>query len=91
MSEKGSPKKEDEQLTIRLVDQNKEEIQFKVKKTTKLSKVFEAYATRKGVDRRSIRFQFDGENVSNEDTPKLLEMEDQDIIQVMLEQLGGKL
>ena len=47
-------------LNIRIRDQTGEETFFKVKKTTKLDKVFNAYSTRKGVAATSLRFLFDG-------------------------------
>ena len=42
-------------LNIRIRDQTGEETFFKVKKTTKLDKVFNAYSTRKGVAATSLR------------------------------------
>ena len=42
-------------LNIRIRDQTGEETFFKVKKTTKLDKVFNAYSTRKGVAARAQR------------------------------------
>jgi small ubiquitin-related modifier len=66
-----------------------EETFFKIKKTTKMSKVFETYAQRKGVQATSLRFMLDGERVNEDETPKMLELEDQDQIDCMLEQTGG--
>ena len=40
----------------------------------------ETYAKRKGVDIASLRFLVDGERVQGEDTPKTLELDDQDQI-----------
>ena len=39
-----------EPITIRVKDQTGEETMFKIKKSTKMSKVFNAYAQRKGVE-----------------------------------------
>ena len=64
-------------------------ITFLVKNTTKMSKVFVAYAQRKGVQQSSLRFLLDGERINPEDTPKSLELEDQDQIDCLLEQYGG--
>ena len=36
--------------TIRIKDQNGEETMFKIKRTTKMKKVFVTYASRKGVE-----------------------------------------
>jgi small ubiquitin-related modifier len=76
-------------ITIRVKDQAGEETFFKVKNTTKMVKVFAAYAQRKGVQQTSLRFLLDGERIQNDDTPKTLELEDQDQIDCLLEQYGG--
>ena len=54
-----------------------------------MSKVFATYATRKGVQPSSLRFMLDGDRVEENQTPKMLELEDQDQIDCMLEQTGG--
>mmetsp|Transcript_8457 Transcript_8457/g.12805 ORF Transcript_8457/g.12805 Transcript_8457/m.12805 type:complete len:92 (-) Transcript_8457:1138-1413(-) len=82
-------KPDGEQITIRVRDQTGEETVFKIKKTTKMSKVFNAYANRKGVDSKALRFLLDGERIGEDQTPKLLELEDEDQIDCLLEQLGG--
>ena len=69
--------------------QTGEETFFKIKKTTKMSKVFETYAQRKGVQSASLRFLLDGERIEPDQTPKMLELDDQDQIDCMLEQSGG--
>ena len=78
-----------ETITIRVKDQTGEETFFKIKKTTKMSKVFETYASRKGVQAASLRFLLDGERITGDQTPKQLELDDQDQIDCLLEQLGG--
>jgi small ubiquitin-related modifier len=55
-----------------------------------MSKIFNAYASRKGVDINSLRFLLDGDIVNGEQTPKMLELEDQDQIDAVLEQIGGR-
>jgi small ubiquitin-related modifier len=54
-----------------------------------MQKVFDTYATRKGVQANSLRFMLDGERIDPLQTPKMLELEDQDQIDCMLEQVGG--
>ena len=46
----------DATITIRVKDQGGDETFFKVKQTTKMGKIFKAYASRKGVDEKSLRF-----------------------------------
>jgi small ubiquitin-related modifier len=52
-----------------------------------MEKVFTAYATRRGVAVGSLRFLLDGEKIGIDQTPKMLELEDQDQIDCMLEQV----
>ena len=70
-------------------DQAGDETFFKIKKTTEMSKVFKAYATRKGVQMTALRFLLDGERIDMSETPKTLELEDQDQIDCVLQQEGG--
>ncbi|KAI5454807.1 SUMO protein smt3 [Naganishia albida] len=65
------------------------EVFFKIKRTTKLNKLKNAYAERVGKQVTSIRFFYDGRRVQDEDTPESLELEDGDAIEVQLEQVGG--
>ena len=54
-----------------------------------MEKVFQTYAQRKGVQASSLRFLLDGERIQGDQTPKQLELDDQDQIDCMLEQMGG--
>lgn len=54
-----------------------------------MSKVFDTYAQRKGVQASSLRFLLDGDRIQPDSTPKQLELDDQDQIDCMLEQSGG--
>ncbi|KAL4111488.1 hypothetical protein PRIC1_003166 [Phytophthora ramorum] len=85
----GEDKKKAEAITIRVKDQSGEETFFKVKPNTKMDKIFSAYAQRKGVPAAALRFLLDGTRISGDQTPKMLELEDQDQIDCALEQVGG--
>eukprot|EP01041_Mallomonas_annulata_P009589 gene9589-19931_t len=80
-----------EAITLRVKDQTGEEMFFKVKKTTKMSKIFDAYASRRGIAANALRFMIDGERIQPENTPKMLELDENDQIDVMLETVGGRL
>ena len=54
---------------------------FKVKTTTKLQKVFDAYATAR-YPGRDLRFLLDGERLNGDQTPADVDMEDGDQIDV---------
>ncbi|KAF7340851.1 Ubiquitin-like protein SMT3 [Mycena sanguinolenta] len=84
-------KSEDAQSTIniKVVSSTGEEVFFKIKRSTKLSKLQGAYASKVGKDVSSIRFLYDGARINDDDTPASLDMEDNDTIDVMVEQVGG--
>lgn len=81
----------DERMAVLTLSGKKsgEETFFKVKKTTKMQKVFDAYASRKGVAKNAMRFLVDGERIEEDATPESLDLEDQDQIDCLLEQTGG--
>lgn len=57
-----------EQLNIKVKDADGNEVFFKVKRTTKLSKLKRAYAERMGKPENSVRFIFDGQRIGDDDT-----------------------
>ncbi|KAJ7242360.1 ubiquitin-related domain-containing protein [Mycena haematopus] len=76
-------------INIKVVSSTGEEVFFKIKRSTKLSKLQGAYASKVGKDVSSIRFLYDGSRINDDDTPASLDMEDNDTIDVMVEQVGG--
>ena len=65
-------------ITVRVKDQGGDETFFKVKKTTKMSKVFGAYAIRRGQTIAALHFLIDGERIDGAETPNSLELENLD-------------
>ncbi|KAL7076461.1 hypothetical protein ACQ4LE_004182 [Meloidogyne hapla] len=78
-----------EYIKIKVVGQDSNEVHFRVKFGTSMGKLKKAYAERTGVAVNTLRFLFDGRRVNDDDTPKSLEMEEDDVIEVYQEQLGG--
>ncbi|EJT48269.1 hypothetical protein A1Q2_06429 [Trichosporon asahii var. asahii CBS 8904] len=91
-------------LNIKIRATDGSEVFFKIKKTTKLNKLKvhttimsdvlmsqNAYADRVGQDPGAIRLLFDGERIADHQTAEDLELEDGDVIEVLLEQIGGSL
>jgi len=76
-------------INVKVVTSTGDEVFFKIKRNTKMSKLKGAYAQRVGKDVQTIRFLYDGERLGEEDTPASLEMQDGDTIDVMVEQVGG--
>ena len=69
-------------IALRIKDRDGDETFFKVKMSTKMSKLFGALAQRKGIDIASLVFTIDGDIIHPYDTPASLELEDQDQIDV---------
>lgn len=80
---------EKEFIKLKVVGQDNSEVHFKVKMTTSMSKLKKCYSERQGVPVNSLRFLFDGRRINDDETPKALEMENDDVIEVYQEQTGG--
>jgi len=77
-----------EHLNIKVTDNNNE-VFFKIKRTTQLKKLMDAFCDRQGKNANSVRFLFDGQRVQANDSPDTLGMEDGDTLEVHQEQIGG--
>ena len=75
-------------ITLKIISQDGTQIFFKCRFNTLLQKLMTAYCQRQGVAMNSVRFLFDGERLRESQTPEYLEMEDGDVIDVMMEQVG---
>jgi small ubiquitin-related modifier len=80
---------ESEHISLRVVSQDGGEVLFKIKKQTPMRRLMEAYCQRMAVPVNGVRFLFDGNRVQPDNTPKSLDMADKDIIDVVLQQVGG--
>jgi len=87
--DEGEKKPDTEAINLKVVTQSGNEIYFKCKMTTALTKLMNAFCQREGVTMQSVRFLFDGARINPNQTPKELDMEDGDVIDVMVEQQGG--
>jgi len=75
-------------LNIKVTDNNNE-VFFKIKRTTALKKLMDAFCERQGKAPSSVRFLFDGSRVQGTDSPDTLDMADGDTLEVHQEQIGG--
>nr|7O2W_A Chain A, Ubiquitin-like protein SMT3,Guanine nucleotide exchange C9orf72 [synthetic construct] len=73
------------------VSDGSSEIFFKIKKTTPLRRLMEAFAKRQGKEMDSLRFLYDGIRIQADQTPEDLDMEDNDIIEAHREQISSGL
>lgn len=76
-------------INIKVVNHDGNELIFKLKKDTPLKKVMDAFYQRLGLQAGSVRFNYDGNRVSPDQTPASLNMEENDTIDAMIEQTGG--
>lgn len=76
-------------INIRLVEADGSELAFKVRSTTRFVKVIDAFCSARHIHPNAVRFLFDGQRLSDNDTPQQLGMQDGDIIDVALQQIGG--
>lgn len=63
------PPKVSEHLNIKVTDNNNE-VFFKIKRTTALAKLMNAFCERQGKTMNSVRFLFDGTRVQSNDSPE---------------------
>ncbi|KAK6529293.1 hypothetical protein TWF281_008470 [Arthrobotrys megalospora] len=77
-----------EHLNIKVTDNNNE-VFFKIKRSTQLKKLMDAFCERQGKSPTTVRFLFDGSRVQPGDTPDTLDMQDGDTLEVHQEQIGG--
>ncbi|KAJ5097401.1 hypothetical protein N7456_008122 [Penicillium angulare] len=77
-----------EHLNIKVTDNNNE-VFFKIKRSTPLKKLMDAFCERQGKQQATVRFLFDGTRVRPDDTPDTLDMADGDTLEVHQEQIGG--
>ena len=66
--EEGKPENR-ETLNLKLVSQHGTEVYFKLKMSTPIQKVMDAYCHRQGVSIETVRFLFDGSRLTGTQTP----------------------
>ena len=76
------------QLNLKVVTPDGNEILFKCKETTPLQKLMTAFCNRQGVEGQSVRFMYDGCRLNPSQTPQVLDMDDWDVIDVQVENVG---
>lgn len=77
------------QLKVRSVDGS--EVYFRIKRKTRMEKLMSTYCARLGQSMDAVRFLYDGERIRGDHTADDLGMEDNDLIDAMVQQVGGAL
>ncbi|KAJ7285460.1 hypothetical protein O6H91_07G027700 [Diphasiastrum complanatum] len=83
------PGDQGQHINLKVKGQDGNDIFFRIKRSTQLRKLMNAYCDRQSIDFNAIAFLFDGRRLRGEQTPDELEMEDGDEIDAMLHQTGG--
>mmetsp|Transcript_146175 Transcript_146175/g.207221 ORF Transcript_146175/g.207221 Transcript_146175/m.207221 type:complete len:90 (+) Transcript_146175:107-376(+) len=78
-----------EAIQLRVNAQQGDPLVFKIKQSTTFKKLMEAYCQRRGQSMNAVRFMFNGSPIQPHQCPMDFEMENDDVIDVMLEQVGG--
>merc|ERR1719384_580079 len=89
MDSKSDPKKNSEQLNLKVLGQDGQAVQFKIKRSTPFRKLINAYCDRCRLTSNTLRFMFDGNRISETATPKSMDMEEGNTIEVFTMQTGG--
>jgi len=76
-------------VSLKVVSQDGTEVYFKIKRKTVLRKLIDSYCSRAAVSPSSMRFLYDGRRIDGDKTPEDMDMEDDDIIDAVLQQMGG--
>ncbi|KAF7888995.1 hypothetical protein EAF00_009295 [Botryotinia globosa] len=77
-------------VSVTVVDQQGDEITFKIKRAKPMLKIMEAYCQHKEIgDLQSVRFLYDGIRIKKEHTADSLEMDVEARLDVFMEQQGG--
>ena len=80
---------ETDYIKLKVVDQDSNEIHFRVKMTTQMGKLKKSYSERVGTPIESLRFLFDGKPINDNATPNSLEIDHNMEIDVYKKQFGG--
>ncbi|KAL7713157.1 Ubiquitin-like domain-containing protein [Entamoeba marina] len=86
---KTQDKGSNEQINLKVVTQDSTEVYFKIKKHTPLKKLMDAFCNKQGLNSSNVRFLSDGVRITPEKTAQDLGLQDNDVIDAMMNQIGG--
>lgn len=83
-------KPSDEYIRLRVITSDMtNEVHFRVKAATALGRLKRSYCSKLGFQVEELRFVFDGHRITDDDTPKSLNMMNDDVIEIYQERTGG--
>lgn len=80
---------ESSKITIKVVDQEGNELLFRMKKSTPFRRMFKNFCERNGHQLEHVRFLYDGERIDMDSNARNLQMQDEDVVDVVISQVGG--
>mmetsp|Transcript_52552 Transcript_52552/g.155119 ORF Transcript_52552/g.155119 Transcript_52552/m.155119 type:complete len:84 (+) Transcript_52552:493-744(+) len=75
---------------FQIVDQTNNSVEFRIKKTTKMQKVLDAYHEQRGAAPSTLRITLDGERVNGKLTAEELDIDDGTTLDAFVEAVGGR-
>jgi small ubiquitin-related modifier len=78
-----------EHVNLTVKDPQGEEVYFKVRRSTKMRKLFTAFCKKSNTDVASMRFFYQGERIQEDQTPDDLGLHDGDKIDAFFRQVAG--
>ncbi|KAK4986827.1 hypothetical protein LTR50_005038 [Elasticomyces elasticus] len=78
-----------DRLHVVVKDQHDLLITFHIRRTMPLGKLKSVFAEKVGKNAKDLRFLYDGVRIMDDQTAEMLDMEEDDVIEVHTEQIGG--
>ena len=85
---KGTYCQDNDVIKVKVVGQDSDEVHYRIGKTTKMAELKKSYSFKMGFP-PAYRFLFGSRKIDCEDTPKSLDLENDDVIEVYTEQGGS--
>lgn len=80
---------ESQYVTVKVRSPDGEQVLYRIKKKTRLQKLMNSFCQRTGQNEQSIRFLFEGERLRPEMTAEDAGLQEGDLIDAMISQVGG--
>ncbi|KAF7458195.1 putative ubiquitin-like protein SMT3 precursor [Cryptosporidium felis] len=87
--DQGGASDETQYVTVKVRSPDGEQVLYRIKKKTRLQKLMNSYCQRTGQNEQSIRFLFEGERLRPEMTAEDAGLQEGDLIDAMISQVGG--
>ncbi|KAK9171120.1 Ubiquitin-2 like Rad60 SUMO-like family protein [Cryptosporidium meleagridis] len=85
----GGASDDSQYVTVKVRSPDGEQVLYRIKKKTRLQKLMNSFCQRTGQNEQSIRFLFEGERLRPEMTAEDAGLQEGDLIDAMISQVGG--